>query len=145
MITIKAILRKKKLANNKFPIVLRITKNRRSKIFKTPYSVQISEWNSKKGEFKKQNSNYIQKNRLLIKYIERAYKIITELEIENEYYTLEDFENKFRVNSNPINQNFFAFGDSVVSDMKKSGRMGNARAYYDSLNSILRFNRVITP
>ncbi len=71
----------------------------------------------------------------------RAYKVITELEIENEYYTLEDFERKFRVQTNPISQNIFKFGDEIVSDMKMSGRMGNARMYYDTLNSMMRFQR----
>ncbi len=141
MPSIKAVLRKTKLANDRFPIALRVTKNRRSKFFKTPYSVLETEWNSNTGEFNKRNQNYIQNNRLLNKYKERAYKIITDLEIENEFYTLEDFEKVFRINKNPINQNIFNFGDKVVADMKACGRMGNGRAYYDTLNSLKRFQR----
>jgi len=141
MTSIKAVLRKTKLANDKFPIALRVTKNRRSKYFKTPYNSQQSAWNSNLGEFNKKSNNYIQNNRLLNVIKNRAYKVITELEIENEYYTLEDFERKFRVQTNPISQNIFKFGDEIVSDMKMSGRMGNARMYYDTLNSIMRFQR----
>lgn len=141
MTSIKAVLRKTKLANDKFPIALRITKNRRSKYFKTPYDSSENEWNSNIGEFNKKSDNYIQKNRLLNKIKQRAYVIITEIEIENEYYTLEDFEVKFRIGSNPINHNIFDFGEEIVSEMKKSGRMGNARIYYDTLNSIKRFQR----
>lgn len=141
MTSIRAVLRKTKLANDKFPISLRITKNRRSKYFKTPYNALEKEWNSKIGEFNKRNTNYIQNNRLLNVIKQRAYCIITEIEIDNEYYTLEDFENKFRVNANPINQNIFSFGEEVISEMKKAGRMGNARVYYDTLNSIMRFQR----
>ena len=141
MTSIKAVLRKTKLANDRFPVSLRVSKNRRSKFFKTPYSVFESEWCTKMGEFSKRNQNYIQNNRLLNRYKDRAYKIITDLEIENAYYTLEDFEKVFRVNKNPINQNIFAMGDKIVEDMKSSGRLGNARAYYDTLNSLKRFNR----
>lgn len=141
MTSIKAVLRKTKLANDKFPIALRVTKNRRSKYFKTPYNSQQSAWNSNIGEFNKKSNNYIQNNRLLNIIKNRAYKVITELEIENEYYTLEDFERKFRVQTNPISQNIFKFGDEIVSDMKMSGRMGNARMYYDTLNSMMRFQR----
>ncbi len=141
MTSIRAVLRKTKLANDKYPITLRVTKNRRSKYFKTPYNALEIEWNSKVGEFNKKNSNYIQNNRLLNIIKNRAYKIITDLEIENEYYTLEDFEQKFRINANPINQNIFMFGEEIISEMKTSGRMGNARVYYDTLNSIMRFQR----
>ena len=141
MPSVKAVLRKTKLSNDRFPISLRVTKNRRSKFFKTPYSVLEREWCPNTGEFNKRNQNYIQNNRLLNKYKERAYKIITDLEIENEFYTLEDFEKIFRINKNPINQNIFTFGDKVVADMKASGRLGYARAYYDTLNSLKRFQR----
>jgi len=141
MTSIKAVLRKTKLANNAFPIALRVTKDRRSKYFRTPYNALESEWNSNIGEFNKKNNNYIQNNRLLNTIKNRAYSVITSLEIENEYYTLEDFERKFRVNANPINQNIFKFGEEIISEMKESGRMGNARVYHDTLNSILRFQR----
>jgi site-specific recombinase XerD len=141
MTSIRAVLRKTKLANDKYPIALRVTKNRRSKYFKTPYNAFEIEWNPKIGEFNKKNSNYIQSNRLLNTIKNRAYKIITDLEIENEYYTLEDFERRFRVNSNPISQNIFTFGEEIISEMKLSGRIGNARVYYDTLNSIMRFQR----
>ncbi len=141
MTSIRAVLRKTKLANNKYPIALRVTKNRRSKYFRTPYNTLESEWNSKLGEFNKKSDNYIQRNRLLSTFKNRAYKVITDIEIENEYYTLEDFEKKYRVNSNPINQNIFTFGEEIISEMKMSGRMGNARMYYDTLNSLMRFQR----
>jgi integrase/recombinase XerD len=141
MTSVKAVLRKTKLTNDRFPISLRVTKNRRSKFFKTPYSVLEQEWNPSVGEFNKRNSNYIQNNRLLNKYKERAYSIITDIEIENEFYTLEDFENTFRNKKNPINQNIFNFGDQIVADMRASGRVGNGRAYYDTLNSLKRYRR----
>jgi len=141
MTSIKAVLRNKKLVNQRFSIALRVTKNRRSKYFTTPYVVPKKEWNDNVGEFNKKNSNYIQNNRLLNKYKERAYTIVTELEIENEFYTLEDFENTFRNKKNPVNQNIFTFGDQVVADMRAAGRVGNGRAYYDTLNSLKRFRR----
>jgi len=65
MTSIRAVLRKTKLANHKFPIILRFTKNRRSKYFRTPYNALEPEWNSNIGEFNKKSNNYIQNNRLL--------------------------------------------------------------------------------
>ena len=141
MTSIKAVLRKTILTNQRFPIAMRVTKNRRSKYFTTPYAALENEWNATVGEFNKKNSNYVQNNRLLNKYKERAYEIVTDLEIKNEFYTLEDFENAFRIRKNPVNQNIFTFGDQVVEDMRAAGRVGNGRAYYDTLNSLKRFRR----
>ncbi len=107
MTSIRAVLRKTKLANHKFPITLRVTKNRRSKYFRTPYNALESEWNPIIGEFNKKSNNYIQNNRLLNTIKNRVYKVITELEIENEYYTLEDFERKFRVQTKSYQSKYF--------------------------------------
>jgi len=141
MTSIKAVLRKTKLSNHKFPIALRVTKNRRSKYFKTPFNAIEIEWGTNIGEFNKKSTDYIQKNRLLNTVKSRAHKVIMDLETENEYYTLEDFEKKFRTNANPIQQNIFSFGEEIISEMKKSGRVGNARVYHETLNSLLRFQR----
>lgn len=97
MINIKIVIRKKVLSNGQYPIFLRVTKDRRSKYFKTIFNVLENEWDTTKGRFKKSNSNYIQNNRLLIKIQERAYKVLTEIEIEKEDFSLEDFEKKFRM------------------------------------------------
>ncbi len=78
----------------KFPIALCVTKNRRSKYFKTPCNALENEWGANIGEFNIKSNNYIQKNRLLNIFKSRAYKIIMDLETENEYYSLEDFERK---------------------------------------------------
>jgi site-specific recombinase XerD len=141
MTSIKAVLRKTKLSNHKFPIALRVTKNRRSKYFKTPFNTTEIKWSANIGEFNKKSNDYIQKNRLLNIFKNRAYKIIMDLEAENENYTLEDFEKCFRINSNPIDQKIFVFGEDIIFEMKKSGRIGNARVYRETLNSLLRFQR----
>lgn len=141
MINIKIVIRKKILSNGQYPIFLRVTKDRRSKYFKTIFNVLEKEWDTSKGRFKKSNSNYIQNNRLLIKIQERAYKVLTEIEIEKEDFSLEDFEKKFRIEKNPFKSNFFAFWQEVIYEMEESGRAGNARANRDSFRSLKLFNK----
>ena len=51
MASLKTVLRKKKLSNGKYPIALRITKDRKSKFFRTPFEVNLNEWDSKLGRF----------------------------------------------------------------------------------------------
>lgn len=141
MINIKIIIRKKRLSNGEYPVYLRVTKDRKSKYFKTIFNVLENEWDFISGRFKKSNPNYIQNNRLLLKIQERAYKLLTELELEKEEFSLEDFEKRFRVEKNSHKNNFFVFWQEVIKEMEASGRAGNARANRDSYRSLKLFNR----
>jgi site-specific recombinase XerD len=141
MINVKTILRKKKLSNGNYPICLRITKDRKSKYFKTLFDASENEWDSNAGKFNKRNENYIQNNRLLHKFQDRALRFIGELKIEREDFTLEDFEKRYRVDSNPVNSNVFLFWEEIIGEMIEAGRTGNARANRDTYNSLKMFNR----
>lgn len=141
MVNIKIIIRRKRLSNGQYPIYLRVTKDRKSKYFKTIFNVLENEWDSTFGRFKRSHPNYIQNNRLLLKIQERAYKLVTELELEKEDFSLEDFEKRFRVEKNPHKNNFFAFWQEVIDEMEASGRAGNARANRDSYRSLKLFHK----
>ena len=97
MASIKTILRKTELKNGKYPILLRVTKDRKSKFFRTPFEVRLNEWDSKLGRFSKKYNQQIKSNRLLGKIEDRALSVISELEMYQDFYTLNDFENKFRM------------------------------------------------
>jgi len=120
---------------------LRITKDRKSKYFKTLFDASENEWDSNAGKFNKRNENYIQNNRLLHKFQDRALRVIGELKIEREDFTLEDFEKRYRVDSNPVNSNVFLFWEEIIGEMIEAGRTGNARANRDTYNSLKMFNR----
>ena len=143
MINVKIILRKKKLSNGEFPICLRLTKDRKTKYFKTIFNAKEEEWDSNAGKFNKRNQNYLQNNRLLHKFQDRALQIIGELQIEKDTYTLEDFEKKYRVESNPIKNNVFGFWDEIIDEMLLAGRTGNAQANKDARHSIKLFHNSI--
>lgn len=120
---------------------MRITKDRKSKYFKTLFDASEIEWDSNMGKFNKRNENYIQNNRLLHKFQDRALRVIGELKIEREDFTLEDFEKRYRINSNPIKSNVFTFWEEIICEMIDAGRTGNARANRDTYNSLKMFNR----
>ncbi|MDT0651311.1 site-specific integrase [Autumnicola edwardsiae] len=141
MVNIKIIIRKKRLSNGQYPIYLRVTKDRKSKYFKSIFNALENEWDSSSGRFRKTNSNYMQNNRLLLKIQERAYQLITELKIEKEDFSLEDFEERFRVEKNPYRNNFFAFWEEIIDEMEAAGRTGNARANRDSYRSLKLFHK----
>ncbi|MGB5370239.1 MAG: site-specific integrase [Flavobacteriaceae bacterium] len=141
MVNVKTILRKKKLSNGNYPVCLRITKDRKSKYFKTIFNANEDEWDHNAGKFNKRNLNYLQNNRLLHKFQDRALKIIGELNIERDDFSLDDFEKKYRVESNPVEQNIFYFWDEIIGEMISAGRTGNARANKDTFHSLHLFNK----
>ncbi|MCM4150002.1 site-specific integrase [Arenibacter sp. N53] len=142
MITIKIVQRKKKLTDGLYPIFLRITKDRQSKFYKTPFSSTISEWTTSTGTFNKKKNNHFQNNRLLVKIKDRAYKIATDLEVENPDYTLQDFDKRYRITFNPVSNDVFAFFDEIIEEMTFAGRIGNAKSYKDAKTSIQIFHKI---
>jgi len=141
MSTVKTVLRKTKLADGSYPIALRVSKDRKSKFFQTIFRAFPNEWNQTTGSFTSRNSNSTQNNRLLLKFKDRALKILTDLEMEKEDFTLKDFENRFRVESNPVEQNVFYFWDEIIGEMISAGRTGNARANKDTFHSLHLFHK----
>lgn len=141
MISFKTVLRKRKLSTGKYPIYLRITKERKSIFFRTPYTSLEKEWDSKQGKFNKHAMNFLNKNRLLLKFIDQATNVVTDLQQERGYYTLYDIEKALRIGSNPMSGSVFDFWDEIISEMEKAGRTGNARINRDTSKSFKKYNK----
>ncbi|QYA24994.1 site-specific integrase [Gramella sp. MT6] len=141
MITIKIVQRTKKLTDGLYPIFLRVTKDRQTKYYKTPFSSEISNWSASTGTFNKKTKNHFQYNRLLVKIKDRAYHVASEIEVQNPDYTLEDFDKLYRITFNPIKNDVFAFFDEIVQEMTYAGRVGNAKSYKDTKTSVQIFHR----
>ncbi len=139
MSSIKIVLRKKGLLDGTYPICLRITKDRKTKYFNTIYKSSEREWDAPAGCFNKNNANYMQNNRLLLKIKARALKVYADLDFEKEFFNLDDFSLRFRIDSNPANDYVFPFWEEIVSEMKLAGRMGNATMYAETMKSIKQF------
>ncbi len=141
MATVKTVLKKTKLADGSYPISLRVSKDRNSKFFQTIFRAFPNEWNQTTGSFTTKNSNSIQNNRLLLKFKDRALKILSDLEMETDYFTLRDFENRFRIVSNPVQQNVFYFWDEIIGEFIYAGRTGNARVNKEVFASLNLFHK----
>lgn len=141
MITLKIVLKKKLLSDGTYPVCLRVTKERQCRHYKTPFSAKLSQWIEPTGNFNKRNTNHVQYNRLLVKFKERAYKIITDLEIENPDYSLRNFDRNYRITFNPVKNDVFAFFDEIIKEMTFAGRIGNAKSYKDAKTSVQIFHK----
>ncbi len=140
MASIKIVLRKKSRVNGSYPIYLRVTKDRKTKFFKTIFNAFPEEWDVNSEIFTKRNPNYIQNNRLLSNIKDRAYRVYMNLNTEKERFTLSDFEHAFRVKSNPNGNNIFYFWDDLISEMLTAGRTGSARCHKDAFATLQKFH-----
>lgn len=136
MITI--ILRSKKLANGEYPIVLKVTKDKKAKIISLGMSCLKSHWKS--GELVKKHPNSSVKNRIILKRKEKALKIIDEFALDGIDFTLNQFEAKFRGRKSS-KVTVTEFWKEKISDLNRAGRTGNARAYKDVYNSFFKFHK----
>nr|WP_324292344.1 hypothetical protein [uncultured Sunxiuqinia sp.] len=60
-----------------------------------------NEWDTNQGMFTVKTTNHLHKNRLLLMFMDRVTSVITELEQEKGYYTLEEVEGALRLETNP--------------------------------------------
>lgn len=133
---IKIVLKLKKRKDGTFPLVLRITKNRKSKIISLGITCRKENW--KDSQLSKKHSNHSNDNRIILMYKQKALKIISDFNLEDIDFTLKQFEEKFKGNSKR-NLIIKEFWKEVISDLKKADRIGTAKTHQDTYNSFFRY------
>lgn len=73
------------------------------------------------------------------KFQDRALQILGELKIERDDFSLNDFEQRYRVDTNPVQKNVFLFWDEIIGEMISAGRTGNAKVNKDTSDSVKKF------
>lgn len=126
------------LSDGTFPIALRLIKGRKKKIISFGMSCHKGEFESQ--EFKKTARNYKKRNQIILKLKAKAYEVIEDFQLKEVDYTLEEFENKFRGIDTEEVVNVFDFFDKIIDENIRSGKIGNARAYQETKQSLLGFN-----
>lgn len=138
MATIKIILRDKPNKNGLYPVILRVTKDRKIKIITLGIESNQKDWDEKESQFKKSFHNHVQWNRVLLKSKQKAWEIIGEFNFDEIDFTLNQFEEKFRgKEQNKIT--VLEFWIEKINDLNLVGRTGNSRAYLDTKNSFFKF------
>ncbi len=120
MVSIKLKLKTKANTEGKHSIVLQVLKDRQKKIIATGLLVKKELWDDKEHCFKTRHPNAMQNNRLLDTIKIKARNIISEFEIDDIDFTLNEFENRFRFGSKRSKIDLFEFWNSVVRDLELS-------------------------
>ncbi len=134
--------RKKK--DNSFPIILRLTHLRKTTSISLGYSVQSEDWDDKNQKVKKSFkgvSSISKLNNQLLKEKTRATDIINDLDDKDGLNFLSIKQIKNRIVKTVAFNSFLEYGNSLVEEMKKAQRFGNANSYYAVIKILKKFNQ----
>jgi len=140
MASIKIVLRNKPSREGNYPVILRIIKDRKIKIITLNMDCEKKDWDNTNHHFKRTSTNHIQRNRILLKLKDKAYKILDDYSLNDTDFSLTQFEDKFR--GDKLDQiTIKKFWIEKVDDLNKAGRTGNAKAYYETKTSFFKFTK----
>lgn len=130
----------KPLSNGNYAVYLRIIKDRKQK--RISLGLNCQEKHFVNELFTKQHPNYLLENEMLLKLKSRAMEIIRNFQVSQTDFNLEEFEMFFRGVKNEDENEIllFDFFDEIIDEMNRSGRIGNAQAYKDTRDSLLKFS-----
>ena len=136
MASIKISLDKRRVkSDGTYPLVLRLTDNQKSTSISTGISLTEKDWNDGTREVRKSHPNHTLLNQKIRQYYATIESRLLNLEITNQALHREAI-----VNPVPKKQqasiDFFEYGQSWVDRQKMSGKVGNARAYENTLNRL---------
>ena len=99
-VSIKLLLKNKKMQDQTYPIIIQLLKDGKSKVFSTGISCLKEQWDG--TQLKKSHPNYQKRNLILSGLKQKALKIIDEYMAEEIDFSLMDFENKFKIESKNV-------------------------------------------
>lgn len=140
--SVKIVCKKNPLKSGFYPIYLRITINRKSKFYSTPFSCQLSEWDEKQGEFKSKFRNANAFNKTLRKLKDKASDVINILEKDYGNYNIILFDKYFSQN-HIEGATFSEFFNKEIQNLKNNAQINYAGSMEDALKALTQFEKKI--
>lgn len=140
--SVKIVCRKTILKNGLFPIYLRVTIDRKSKFYSTPFSCKLNEWNEKQGEFNSKFRNNLTFNKTLRKIKDDATDILDFLEKDYGSYNLILFD-KYYSKKDDKELGFIGLFEKEIEIFQQNGQVSYCRSMKDSLKALKKFKKNI--
>ena len=147
MATVRVVLRKKKNKAGRFPISIRITKDRKSSYLNTGQYIDIKFWDEKNRNVRKSHPNSKVLNNFIITKVAEANDKVLKSEMKTEYQTVSEIKNKIVVTKG---LDFFAVAEMHLQNLKNRNRhhqydteLGRLKKFKEFLcKDSLPFNRL---
>ena len=136
--TVEVVCYKSKpLKDGTFPLMLRVTKDRKRKYVSLGLSLHEKFWDFEKGKPKRNCPNKEQIERLIAAKTAEYNDLIVEMTSQQREYTVETLVSHFH---NQVRcATVVELYDKLIDDMKRGGKLGNTGVYKYSRTSLLKF------
>lgn len=127
-----------------YPLIFRLTHNRKSTSIATGHQIEVTDWDDNKQKIKpsfKGTESPGRLNNLLQKKMAHMVDILTRLDDHGKlkYMSISEVRNHITQSTNRIT--FFQFTDNQIKELKQAKRVGNARVYQHTLNAVKNFRK----
>jgi integrase/recombinase XerD len=139
MLAIASYVRKDKTA----AIVIRISKGKHTRDIPTQFKIPVEYWDEKKRKVKNSYegvSSVTRLNKMLAEELKIKSDMLLSFEESGILESLPITELVKRLSSEHKGDNFFAFSDQVLLDLKKAKRIGTMRAYSSATQALENFH-----
>lgn len=138
MIYVKVVLfTSKTLKNGEHPIMVRFTKNGKTKYFSTGKSCAKDLWDDAENYPRKKHPEYKELKAHIDMKKHEANKLVLSLETEEKEFTLDQVAKKYKRGSSKIS--FFEFTDTVVKDLESVNRRKYASSLEDTAKAVKNY------
>ncbi len=138
MASVKLFLFKhKKLKDGSHPIVIQVIKDGSRKLINLGFSARPNQWDDEENVPTSKHPYY----KSLILHIKekrsQAVQTLVDLEHERRPYTIEELVEKIK--GSDQSYSFYDFTEKLIGNLIKTGNLGNARVYENTLNVFKKF------
>ncbi len=137
MASAKVVLRKKKNKDGTFPLVLRVTKDRRTSYIYLGKNVQEKEWDAVHHKVKRSHPSYKRLNNFLLKKLTEAQNIILDFELKQKDFSVEEL--KRQLTSEKNKDTFFVQADLYFDTLQQAQNYNRLTAERPAINHFQRF------
>ncbi|TMM53608.1 recombinase [Maribacter algarum] len=115
MATVQAVLRNKKNSHDKYPIAIRITKNRRSSFIYTGQYIEKKLWDKVKCKVKRSHPNSAHLNQLILTRVSEVNSKLLESEISKEYKSVQTIKDNIQ---NKNRHDFYSVAELYLANLR---------------------------
>jgi integrase len=103
------------------------------------YSCKPDQWNEGLSRFEPKYKKYQQHNKILEQKEKLIDDILNDFEFRNLEFSLEPFKKQFQ-KKRPESLNIFGFYDTIIDELEKANKLGNAQVHRSSKKSLELFH-----
>jgi integrase/recombinase XerD len=119
MANVKLVLRKKQNKEGKYPLALRITKDRKTSFIHLGYNLDEDEWDEAKQRVKKSHPNSVRLNNFILKKLSEANDHSLQLETQRNYVSSQSVKQKIKPSAAST---FFPQAELYLQRLKEAGK-----------------------